>query len=207
MTACPTQKACKIVNGQTIHRLLDINPIDYSYGYAKVQELQSSGIKYILLDEISMISERMWCVLAQIKILFNLVFIEFCDLKQLKPMNAEHINFRNSWIVKFISNNTLCELTEIHRFNDNELLQDAYKCSNGEAFDIDKYGKAEHDLSLCWTNRAVDVINEKWNNHYLPNDYIIVNGATNDKFKLHKGLAIVAYRTHGHKNIMAMTIQ
>ena len=104
-------------------------------------------------------------------------FIGFGDFKQLKPINEEHINFKDSWIVKFIFNNTLCELTEIHRFKDNELLQDAYKCSNGETFDIDKYGKAERDLSLCWTNRAVDVINEKWNNHYLPNDYIIVNGA------------------------------
>ena len=132
MTACPTHKACKIVNGETIHRLFDINPIDYSYGYKKVKELQSEGIKYILLDEISMISERMWCVLAQIKILFNFVFIGFGDFKQLKPVNEEHINFKNSWIVKFIFNNTLCELTEIHRFNDNELLQDAYKCSNGE---------------------------------------------------------------------------
>ena len=51
MTACPTHKACKIVNGQTIHRLFDINRIDYSYGYKKVQELQSNGVKYILLDE------------------------------------------------------------------------------------------------------------------------------------------------------------
>jgi len=199
MTACPTHKACKIVNGQTIHRLFDINPIGYSYGYKKVKELQTNGIKYILLDEISMISERMWCVLAQIKILFNFVFIGFGDFKQLKPINEEYINFRNSWIVKFIFNNTLCELTEIHRFDDDELLQDAYKCSNGEAIDIDKYGKTEHDLSLCWTNRAVDVINEKWNDYYLPNDYIIVNGAKNSKFKLHKGLTIIAYRTHGKK--------
>jgi len=199
MTACPTHKACKIVNGQTIHRLFDINPIDYSYSYKKVKELQSEGIKYILLDEISMISERMWCVLAQIKILFNFVFIGFGDFKQLKPVNEEHVNFKNSWIVKFIFNNTLCELTEIHRFNDNELLQDAYKCSNGEAIDINKYGKTEHNLALCWTNKAVDVINEKWNNYYLPDDYIIVKGAKDSKFKLHKGLAIVAYRTHGKK--------
>ena len=199
MTACPTHKACKIVNGETIHRLFDINPIDYSYGYKKVKELQSEGIKYILLDEISMISERMWCVLAQIKILFNFVFIGFGDFKQLKPVNEEHINFKNSWIVKFIFNNTLCELTEIHRFNDNELLQDAYKCSNGETIDINKYGKTEHDLALCWTNKAVDVINEKWNNYYLPNDYINVNGAKNSKFKLYRGLTIIAYRTHGKK--------
>ncbi len=28
-TACPTHKACKIVNGETLHRLFNVNPIDY----------------------------------------------------------------------------------------------------------------------------------------------------------------------------------
>ena len=36
---------------------------------------------------------------------------------------------------------------KIHRFNDSELLQDAYKSLNGEAIDIEKYGKTEHDLA------------------------------------------------------------
>ena len=47
MTAGLSHKACKIVNGQTIHRLFDINPVDYSHGYKKVKQLQSDGIKYI----------------------------------------------------------------------------------------------------------------------------------------------------------------
>ena len=110
MTACPSHKACEIVNGQTIHRLFDINPVDYSHGYKKVKQLQSDGIKYILLDEISMISERMLGVLSQIKALFNFVFVGFGDFKQLKPINEEHVDFKNSWIVKFVFNNTLCEL-------------------------------------------------------------------------------------------------
>ena len=33
VTACPTHKACKIANGITLHRLFDVNPIDYSYEY------------------------------------------------------------------------------------------------------------------------------------------------------------------------------
>ena len=28
-TACPIHKACKIVNGETLHRLFNVNPIDY----------------------------------------------------------------------------------------------------------------------------------------------------------------------------------
>ena len=110
MTACPTHKACKIVSGQTIHRLFDINPIDYSYGYMKVKQLQSDGVKYILLNEISMISERIWGVLSQIKVLFNFVFVGFGDFKQLRTINEEHVDFKNSWIVQFVFNNTLCEL-------------------------------------------------------------------------------------------------
>ena len=35
VTACPTHKACKIVNGVTLHRLSNVNPIDYSYEYLK----------------------------------------------------------------------------------------------------------------------------------------------------------------------------
>ena len=35
ITACPTHKACKIVNGVTLHRLFGVNPIDYSYEYKK----------------------------------------------------------------------------------------------------------------------------------------------------------------------------
>ena len=35
--------------------------------------------------------------------------------------------------------------------------------------------------------------------YYLPDDYIIVDGAKNCKLELHKGLIIIAYRTHGKK--------
>ena len=56
ITACPTHKACKIVNGITIHRLFGVNPVDYSYEYKKVVELKSNGIKYIFIDEVSMVA-------------------------------------------------------------------------------------------------------------------------------------------------------
>ena len=31
ITACPTHKACKLVDGIIIHRLFGVKPIDYSY--------------------------------------------------------------------------------------------------------------------------------------------------------------------------------
>ena len=39
ITICPTHKACKLVNGNTIHRMFGINPIDLSYEYNKAENL------------------------------------------------------------------------------------------------------------------------------------------------------------------------
>ena len=161
VTACPTHKACKLVKGKTIHRLFNINPIDNSYEYGKVSELKSEGIQYIFVDEVSMVPERIWSVLAHIKTQFGFVFIGYGDFKQLKPVNEEHIDFFNSWIVKYVFGGKLCKLTTVHRFNDSQLLQDAYKCADGEKIEFDSYGHDEHDLALCYTNAAVDAVNEK----------------------------------------------
>ena len=102
ISTCPTRKACKVVSGITIHRLFDVNPVDHSYGYKKVAELKSNGIKYIFIDEVSMVSERMWNVIAHIKPQFGFVFVGFVDFKQLKPVCEEHIDFKHSWIVNYV---------------------------------------------------------------------------------------------------------
>ena len=56
ITACPTHKACKVVNGIIIYRLFGVNPVNHSYEYKKVVELKSNGIKCIFIDEVSMVS-------------------------------------------------------------------------------------------------------------------------------------------------------
>ena len=97
ITICPTHKACKLVNGNTIHIMFGTNPFDLSYGFEKAKNLQDAGIKYMSIDEVSMISERIWCVLWHLKKQFNFIFIGFGGFKQLKPPNEEHIYFQNSW--------------------------------------------------------------------------------------------------------------
>ena len=37
ITICPTHKACKLVNGNTIHRMFGISPIDLSYEYKNTE--------------------------------------------------------------------------------------------------------------------------------------------------------------------------
>ena len=199
ITACPTHKACKVVNGVTIHRMFGVNPLDYSYEFKKVAELRNNGIKYIFIDEVSMISEQMWNVIAHIKQQFGFVFVGFGDFKQLKPVGEEHIDFKHSWIVKYVFNNTICELTEVHRFDGSKLLQDAHRCANGDSIDFTDYTKEEHDLALCWTNQAVDAINDKWNKHFASGKQIQVNGFKNSKYILHNGLKLMAYKSNGKR--------
>ena len=75
------------------------------------------------------------------------------------------------------------------------MLMNYYKMLlDGEAIDFNKYGHTEHDLALCWTNQAVDVINKKWNDYYAPSDHAVVKGAKQSTFKLHNGLRIMAYK-------------
>lgn len=200
LTCAPTNKACKIIDGTTIHRLFDINYMDYSFSYNKILELKNFGLKYIFIDEISMINEKMWGVIAQIKRMFGFIFIGFGDFQQLPPVKEEHIIFKNAWIIKEIFNNTICELEKPQRFKDNRLLNDAYSLIDGDDIDFNKYDNTECDLSICWTNSCVNAINEKWNKYYS-NDktYIEVIGFGSTKFLLYEGLKIIAYVSYGKK--------
>ena len=74
-TVCPTHKACKLVNGNTIHRMFGISPIDLSYEYTKAENRKDAGIKYIFISEVGMISERIWCILCHLKKQCNFIFI------------------------------------------------------------------------------------------------------------------------------------
>ena len=96
----PTHKACKIVGGKTIHKLFGIHPNDYTFDYKTVKALLDAGITHILIDEVSMISSQMWCILKHIQTQYEFVFIGFGDFKQLKPVKEERIDFENLTIVK-----------------------------------------------------------------------------------------------------------
>ena len=100
-------------------------------------------------------------------------------------------------MIKYLFNNTGCHLTKVYRFDDNLLLQDAYKASDGLKIDFSTYTNNECDLSICWTNVCVDTINTKWNTHYAKQHEktLTVKGFGDTSFILYKGLQIMAYRT------------
>ena len=111
-------------------------------------------------------------------------------------MAKKHIHFKSSWIVKYVFNNTICELIAIHRFDDSKLLQDAHKCANGESIDFNNYTKEEHDLCLRWANQAVDAITKTCKKHYANGKQLELNGFKQSKNTLHVGLKLMAYKSN-----------
>ena len=114
-----------------------------------------------------MVSEIIWRILCHLENEFNFIFVGLGDFMQLKPVNEEHIDFQNSWLVKHLFNNNSCELAKVHRFDENKLLQDAHDCAYGKSIDFNRYGNQEQDLSLCWANACVDTLNSKYNENML----------------------------------------
>ena len=102
--------------------MFGISPIDLSYEYKKEQGLKNAGIKNISIDEVSMVSERTWCILCHLKDELDFIFIGLGDFMQLKPVNEERMGFKNSWLARHLFNKNSCKLTKVYRFNENNLL-------------------------------------------------------------------------------------
>ena len=195
ITVCPTHKACKLVDGNTIHRMFCISPTGSSYEYKKAQDLKTMRVLSIFfIDDIRMVSERIWCILCHLKKEFNFIFIGFGDFMQLKPVNEERIGFQNNWLVEHLFNNNSCELTKVHRFDENKLAQDAYGCAYDERIGFKRYGNKGCDLSLCWANPCVDTLGSKYNEKYAKSYANVkeMKGHGNTTFILHEILQLIA---------------
>ena len=175
--------------------MFGINPIDLSYEYTTAHNLKAAGIKYVFIDEVSMVSEHIWCILCHLKNEFKFIFIGFGDFMKSKPVNEQHIGFQNSWLVKHLFNNNSCELIEVHRFGENKLLRDAHDCAYGKLINLNRYGNEDCDLSLGWTNACVDTLNSKYNDKYAKSYYTVkeVKGHGNTNFILHNNLQLMSY--------------
>ena len=91
---------------------------------------------------------------------------------------------------------TIFEFKDDHRFNGNKLLQDASKCANGESIDFSGYTKEQPYFCLCWTNQAVDALNQTWNKHYAKGKQIEVVGYKQSNLILHNELKLTAYKSN-----------
>jgi hypothetical protein len=58
----PTHKSALIANATTIFNSFNISPVDYKYIKTTVDKLKEEGVTWIFIDEVSMISSKVWSV-------------------------------------------------------------------------------------------------------------------------------------------------
>ena len=111
----PTHKSALIANATTIYNLFNINPVDYTYIKTTVEKLKNEGIKWIFIDEVSMISSKVWSALRDIKNIYGFKFVLFGGFYQLPSVEAKHYNVFNSELFAEICDGQMLELTRNYR--------------------------------------------------------------------------------------------
>jgi hypothetical protein len=191
----PTHKSSLIVGGSTVYNLFNISPQDHTYVKSTVNKLKESGIKYIFIDEVSMIPSKVWGVLNDIKRVYNFTFILIGDFNQLDPVETKIYNVLESEVFSRLVDGQMLKLTRNYRAeNDPEFetfIQDQTKVLNDEKINFKNYGKKDCRKSLCWTNKMRKAVNDEWMlKESKNNKFITVNN-----IRVFVGLPVISNKT------------
>jgi ATP-dependent exoDNAse (exonuclease V) alpha subunit len=153
---CPTNKSARVVSkdAMTIHKFL-------AKGFSNMKSLkkQINGLKYLIVDEISMVREMFYKVFLSIKAMSDIKFIIAGDWRQIEPVNDRaEFNYKDSLALLELCDANKLELTKCRR-SDDKLFKASLQVMT---LDTKKYGKTEHDISICWTNKKRIAVNDKW---------------------------------------------
>ena len=154
----PTNKACLLIGGQTLHKF------SYALLNSKSMLKKYKNIDYIFVDEISMVQEIFYQVLLILKNYNpNLKIIMVGDYGQLPPVNDRvKKNYENTrCLFELVDGNSL-ELTKCKRSDDTH-FNTCMQVRNGENININKFKcLTATPLNLCHTNELRKEINEAW---------------------------------------------
>ena len=155
ITLAPTNKACRVVDGQTIHKFLAS-----SFNNKKSLTNKLSGIEYIIVDEISMVKELFYKVFLSIKrIKPDIKYILCGDFKQLKPVNDRYdYNYEKSPALFELCDNNKLQLTKCRRADD--VMFKLCDPSNIKSLDTSQFGNRFTDRHLAFTNKKRIAIND-----------------------------------------------
>ena len=108
----PTNKAARIINGTTMHKF------KASFVLAKYKD---RGVKYIFIDEISMVQEQFYKFFIFLRLLCpDTKFIISGDFDQLKPVKdrVEYCDYKNSVALYELCDGRRVELSRCRRSDD-----------------------------------------------------------------------------------------
>uniref|UniRef100_A0A6C0EDF2 HNH nuclease domain-containing protein n=1 Tax=viral metagenome TaxID=1070528 RepID=A0A6C0EDF2_9ZZZZ len=205
----PTNKAAIIINGQTIHKF-----VASYFDNKKVLTNKLKNIRYIIVDEISMMTEIFYNVFLIIKKMFDIKFILVGDFGQLEPV-GDRVG-----IVDYEKSPAFLELCDY-----NKLILEKCRRSDNKLFDLCKdvknvdttiFGKYMTFKNLSFTNKKRKEVNETCMTKYIENkikkqeltekDILIIKKEKFDEngqdIRLTKGMPIISKVNRVNMNIV-----
>ena len=150
MSVAPTNKACRIIDGQTLNKF--VCKIKTRKGMSKL------NLDYLIVDEVSMMKEvfyKFLIVLKQSKP--NLKIIACGDFEQLLPVNDRMIyNYKESPALHEICDGNRLNLLQCRRAS-NELYE---MCKNVDSVNKSDYDNKFTKTNLTFTNKKRIAINK-----------------------------------------------
>jgi len=120
--------------------LFNINPIDYTYLKSNVENLKKEGVEWIFIDEVSMITSKIWSAIRDIKKIYGFKFVLFGDFYQLPSVESKHYDVVNSELFSEICDGQMLELTRNYRAENDvdfaEFIADLRIIKNGSKPDF-----------------------------------------------------------------------
>lgn len=166
VSCTPTHKSALIIDGKTIYDVFNINPHDHTYLKSKVEKLKNNGLKWVFIDEISMINSKCWAVIRDIKRIYKFNFVLVGDFNQLPPVEDITPDIVNSSAFHEICDGNIYMLTKNWRADScpdfKNFIDDLNNVKKGHDIDLSNYRKKECRKSIAWTNMTRKIINNEW---------------------------------------------
>ena len=197
-SVAPTNKACRIIDGKTIHRFIA------TFNLAKFKQ---SKVEYLFIDEVSMMCEMFYRFFITIKrSLPNLKYIIAGDFEQLLPVRdrVEDCDYKNSIALHELSDGNRLQLSRCRRSDD--VLFNMLLPNNIEKIQKQDFNNVMTDAHICFTNKKRIEINKfMMDEATCDKDYIMLERRRYDKnsqnVKLMIGTPLIARMNNKKENI------
>ena len=199
----PTNKGARIIGGRTIHSVY------YKFKHNKYKLMDIlKNIKYIIIDEISMMVEMFYQLFIMIKKMYpEIKFIISGDFAQLPPVN-------DNWSGDYKNSPAMIELCEGNRIQlikcrraDDRLFK---LCQNVQHVDASMFPRKEQTyLNIAYTHKTRIRVNNECMERFIQSNkcsYILLNklnyNPKTQNVKLAVGMPVVAHTTNKKMNIL-----
>ena len=143
-TFVPTNKACRIIDGTTLHK--------FTISHSR-KSLMDIKWEYIIIDEISMVSERFYKFFITLhRLRPDIKFIIAGDFAQLLPVNdrIEDLDYENSPALHELADGNILTLSTCRR-SDNEVYKMCLP-ENINQLTKEDFTSNKSPVNLCYTN-------------------------------------------------------